>query len=110
MFRITLKERSTGVTMRVEGRLDADFAGQARELIVCHSLPADLLVDVSDVTFADCAGEEALGWLSGVGAEFLAESSYSLNLCERLHLKTSPVLARKRKPNGHLVTQNRDKQ
>ena len=110
MFRITFKERSTGVTMLVEGRLVADFADEARELVVRQNLPADLVVDLSEVTFADSAGEEALSWLSGVGAKFVAESSYSLYLCERLQLKISPVLARKRKPNGSVVTQITDKQ
>ncbi len=92
MFRITLKERPTGVTMRIEGRLIADFAEQAKELIVGQNLPADLVVDVSEVTFADSAGEEALMWLSGVGAKFVADGSYSLHLCERLHLRVSPAL------------------
>lgn len=97
MFRITFQERPTGVTMRVEGRLVADFAEQAKELIVGRDLPADLVVDLSEATFADSAGEEALSWLSGVGAKFVADGSYSLHLCERLHLPLLPVLARKRK-------------
>jgi hypothetical protein len=92
MFRITFKERPTGVTMRVEGRLVADFAEHAKELIARRNLPAELVVDLSEVTFADSAGEDALSWLSGVGAKFAAESSYSLYLCERLHLKMSSVL------------------
>ena len=92
MFRITFKERPTGVTMLVEGRLVADFAEQAKELIVRRNLPAELVVDLSEVTFADSAGEEALSWLSGLGAKFAAESSYALSLCERLQLKLSPVL------------------
>ncbi len=97
MFRITFKERPNGVTMRVEGRLVADFAEQAKELIAARNLPADLLVDLSEVTFADSAGEEALSWLSGLGAKFVPDGSYSLDLCERLHLPLSPVRARKRK-------------
>ncbi len=92
MFRITLKERPNGVTMRVEGRLVADFAEQAKALIVRRNWPADLIVDLSEVTFADGAGEEALTWLSGVGATFVADGSYSLYLCDRLHLQLSPVL------------------
>jgi len=100
MFRITFKERPTGVTVCVEGRLVADFAEQAKELIVRRDLPDDLIVDLSEVTFVDSEGEEALSWLSRVGAKFLAESSYSLFLCERLQLKLLPVLVPKRKSNG----------
>jgi hypothetical protein len=53
-------------------------------------------VDLSEVTFADAAGEEALQWLRSVGAKFVAESSYALHLCERLHLPLLSVLACKR--------------
>ncbi len=49
-------------------------------------LPAELLVDISEVTFVDSAGEETLMWLSGIGAGFIADSSYSAHLCERLGL------------------------
>lgn len=92
MFRITLDENSRGVHMRVEGRLVSQFAEEAKQLIVRRNLPAQLLVDLSEVTFVDSAGEEALTWLSGVGAKFVADSSYSLHLCERLQLPVSAVL------------------
>ncbi|MBV9086112.1 MAG: hypothetical protein JO187_07365 [Acidobacteria bacterium] len=101
MFRISFKERPPGVTMLVEGRLVAEFAQEAKELLIRQNLPADLIVDLSEVTFADSAGEEALTWLSGVGAKFVADSAYSLYLCERLQLKLSPTVASKRKSNGH---------
>ena len=99
MFRITCKERPTGVTLCVEGRLVADFAEQAKEMILRNDLPADLVVDLSEVTFADSAGEEALNWLNRAGARFAAESSYSLDVCERLHLNMSRT-GRPSKSNG----------
>ena len=86
MVRITFEEHPAGVTMRVQGRLVAQFAEEAKQSIVRRKLPAELVVDLSDVTFADSAGEEALRWLSGLGAKFVADGSYSLHLCERLHL------------------------
>jgi len=92
MFRIHVQGTPpAGVTMLVEGRLVADFAEEAKESGVRQNLPADLVVDLSDVTFADSTGEEALSWLSGAGAKFVAESSYSLYRCECLQLKMSPV-------------------
>jgi len=95
MVHITLEEHSTDVTMRIEGRFVGDFAEEARRLIVRRDFPAELVVDLSEITFADSAGEEVLRWLSGVGAKFVAESSYSLHLCERLHLPLSSILAHK---------------
>lgn len=86
MLRITFEEHPTGVTMRLQGRLVAQFAEEAKQSIVRRNLNAHLVVDLSEVTFADSAGEEALKWLSGLGAKFVAASFYSLYLCERLHL------------------------
>ncbi len=93
MFRITFDDQPTGVTMRIEGRLVSHFAEEAKQSIVSRNLPTGLVVDISGVTFADSAGEEALGWLSTVGAKFVAESSYSLYMCERLHLPVATVVS-----------------
>ena len=94
MFRISFKENQTVVTMQIVGRFTSNFAEEAKQLIARRNMPADLVVDLSDVTFADSAGEETLSWLSGIGAKFIAESSYALFLCERLGLPLSSELAR----------------
>jgi hypothetical protein len=94
MFRISIDELPAGATMRIEGRLVADFADEAKHSIMRRGLPGKLIVELSDVTFADAAGEEALHLLRSIGAKFIAESSYSLQLCERLHLPLSNGLAR----------------
>ena len=92
MFRITFNEWLNGITMRIEGRFAGHFADEARQLIALRTLPAEFHVDVSDITFVDSAGEEALVWLNTLGGKFVADSSYSLHLCERLQLAR----------NGHL--------
>jgi hypothetical protein len=89
MIRITFEERPVGTTMRIMGRLVSHFAEQTKELVLRGKIPADLIVDVSELTFADGKGEEALTWLGRLGAEFIADSSYSSDLCERLHLRLS---------------------
>ncbi len=86
MFRISFEERPAGVTMRIQGRFAGHFATEARQLVAVRNLPADLVVNLSDVTFVDSAGEDALTWLKTIGAEFIADTSYSLHLCERLQL------------------------
>ena len=60
MFRIEIVEASDGITMIIEGS--------------------------SEITYVDSAGETALTWMRLIGAKFVAETSYSLHLCERLHL------------------------
>ncbi len=92
MVRITFDERPMGVTMRIMGRLAGHFAEETKQLVLRRKFPADLVVDLSDVTFADGYGEEALTWLGRLGAKFIAESSYSSDLCERLHLRLSTEL------------------
>ncbi len=89
MVRITFEERPMGVTMRIMGRLVGHFAQETEQLILHRNFRADLVVDLSDITFADGCGEEALTWLGKLGAKFIAESSYSSDLCERLHLRLS---------------------
>jgi hypothetical protein len=45
-----------------------------------------LVVDLTDVTFIDSSGEEVLLFLGRLEAEFVAETSYTLDFCERLSL------------------------
>ena len=94
MFRITFDERPYGIAMRIEGRFAGHFAEEARQLIALRTLPAEFHVDVSDVTFVDSAGEDALVWLNTLGGRFVANSSDSLHLCDRLQLAR----------NGHFHT------
>ncbi len=90
MFRITSVDHPNGITIRIEGRLVGHFAQEATQAIAASDLPAAFVVDLSDVTFADSAGEEALRWLVRIGAKFVADNSYALHLCERLQLPTAP--------------------
>lgn len=46
-----------------------------------------LVVDLTEVTFVDSVGEQVLLFFGQFGAEFVAETSYSLDICERLHLR-----------------------
>ena len=89
MVRIKFDERPTGVTMRIMGRLAGHFAEETKQLVLDRKFPRDLVVDLSEVTFADDYGEEALTWLGRLGAKFIAESSYASDVCERLHLPIS---------------------
>jgi len=45
-----------------------------------------LVIDLTEVVFVDAVGEEVLSFFGRLGAEFVAPTSYSLDVCERLHL------------------------
>jgi ABC-type transporter Mla MlaB component len=86
MFRMEIVETSDGITMIIEGRLVSHFAETAKQLIARSKTPAKLRVDISEITYVDSAGETALTWMRLIGAKFVAETSYSLHRCARLHL------------------------
>ena len=86
MFRIEIVEASDGITMIIEGRLVSHFAETAKQLIARSKTLAELTVDISEITYVDSAGDTALTWMRLIGAKFIADTSSSLHLCERLHL------------------------
>jgi anti-anti-sigma regulatory factor len=86
MLRVEFKDAANTLTLRMEGRLVGTFAEEVRKLVARSTLPRRLVVDMSEVTFVDTAGEQVLAWLARVGAEFVAESSYPRHVCDGLHL------------------------
>jgi hypothetical protein len=86
MLRVEFQDGAHTLRVKVEGRFVAAFAENARDMMARCAMPRTLVIDLSEVTFVDSAGEEVLSWLGGIGGEFVAESSYSRDVCERLHL------------------------
>jgi hypothetical protein len=93
MLRVERHHIGDTVTLRLEGRLVGEFAKDARDLVTRCKIPRRLVVNLSEVTFVDLMGEEALLWLARIGGEFVAENSYPLHVCERLHLPMAPKCA-----------------
>jgi hypothetical protein len=87
MFRMEFEEFAATLVVRIEGRFVGAFADEAKHLIIRRKTPRMLTVDLTEMTFVDSAGEETLMWLAQIGAKFIAESSYALDVCERLHLR-----------------------
>ncbi len=86
MFRAEFDRLANSPTLRLEGRFVGDCAEQAKSLVTKTSVPAGLIIDLTDVTYVDSVGEEVLIWFRIIGAMFVAETSYALDVCERLHL------------------------
>jgi hypothetical protein len=113
MIRIELDASAKTMTMRIQGRLIGKYAEDARRLVAyCKRLPK-LIVDLSEASVIDSTGEEVLSWLGRLGGEFVAKSSPSQLVCERLHLPmvsgvspASPTLAEYRRSQSNLALHN----
>jgi hypothetical protein len=78
------------MTFKLEGRLTGERAEQVRTLVSRSNTEMMLAVDISELMFVDAIGEEVLSFFKRLGAQFLAETAYSLDVCERLHLPLAP--------------------
>jgi len=86
MLRVERHDTSNTTWLRVEGRLVGTFAEDVRSAVVGCKFLSSLIVDLTELMFVDAGGEEVLLWLGGMGAQFVADNTYSLDVCERLHL------------------------
>jgi ABC-type transporter Mla MlaB component len=86
MLRAEFDQRNNGLTLKLEGRLVSAWAVQVKSFVSRHFVPNGLLVDISEVTYVDSVGEQLLLWLRDLHTEFVAESCYARDVCERLHL------------------------
>ena len=86
MLRVEMHDSANTVRLKFEDRFTGDDAQNTCTLITRCFDGMTLLVDITDVTFIDSAGEEVLSFFGRFGAEFIAETSYALDVCERLHL------------------------
>jgi hypothetical protein len=93
MLRAEIRWLKNGPTLKMVGSLVGNWAEQARSVVTEDIIPKGLIVDVTEITFVDCIGEQLLKWLGSLGAEFVARSIYALDVCERLDLPLL-VLAR----------------
>ena len=55
-------------------------------LVTRCNIETRLIVDLTGVTFIDSVGEATLSFFRRLGAKFVAEDAYVLDVCKRLHL------------------------
>jgi len=96
MFRAEIKWLASGPTLKLEGKLVADWA-EAGCLVTKDVLPKGLIVDLTDVSYIDSLGDWLLKWLASDGAVFVAGSVYGLAICDRLRLPPKQRIAERRK-------------
>ncbi|MGB8012413.1 MAG: hypothetical protein WCF68_12415 [Terriglobales bacterium] len=86
MLRAEFDWLDDGPTLRLEGRFVGEWAEQAKSLVTRGAVPAGLVIDLTEMAYADAVGEQVLIWFGSIGARFVAATSYAMDVCERLHL------------------------
>ena len=97
MLRVQTQELDGALICRLEGRFASKGAEEVRTLVTRCDSKLVLVVDLTDVMFIDASGEEVLSFVKKLGAQFIAETSYSRDICERLNLPS----VRRQKSNTH---------
>jgi anti-anti-sigma regulatory factor len=87
VLRITVQEKATEVTIKLEGRIAGPWVDEVRRtwLSLAPSLGSrQLCVDLCDVTFVDTAGENLLVDIRKSGAGFRADTAMTKFLAEEI--------------------------
>jgi anti-anti-sigma regulatory factor len=98
MLRISAQFLGEVISIKLEGRLADQWAEELQKLAVralgTHGRGVRLDVNLTEVTYIDHSGEDVLRWLSKLGAHFIANSTSSQWLCERVGLTHDTPVAR----------------
>lgn len=86
MLRVEIFDSADTLSLRLEGRFTGEDAEQTRMLATRSCNGTRLIVDLTEVEFIDAVGEDVLSFFGRFGAEFVAPTSYTLDVCERLQL------------------------
>ena len=89
MLRVQKQELDGALICRLEGRFTGEGAEEVRRLVTHCDSELEFVVDLTDVMFIDAIGEQVLLFVKRLGAQFVAETSYSRDVCERLELPFS---------------------
>jgi ABC-type transporter Mla MlaB component len=97
MLRVQTQQSKDAIIFRLEGRFTREGAEHVRALVAAQSNNngTEFIFDLTELLFVDSVGEEVLSFLRRLGARFVAETAYALDVCERLDLP----LAHKAIPN-----------
>jgi hypothetical protein len=92
MLRVETQQLDGALICRLEGRFTGEGAEEVRRLVTHCDSELEFVVDLTDVMFIDAIGEEVLLFVKRLGAQFVAETAYSRDVCERLELPFSGKL------------------
>jgi len=86
-------------TLRMSGRMAEGCREEVETFVGLHGALPSMVVDLSEITYVDRAGEEVLCWLGQLGAKFMADNTYGLHVCDRLHLSIAEPRALSDRPH-----------
>jgi anti-anti-sigma regulatory factor len=89
MLRVETKDMGGALMCRLEGRFTGEAAEHIRTLAIECSYAVRLVIDLTEVMYIDTIGEDVLLVFKKMGAQFIADTSYSRDVCERLQLPQS---------------------
>ena len=84
MLRITVQERSSGVTLMLEGKLIGPWVSELEKTWCSKSADKRVQVDLSEVSFVDASGEALLAQMCRRGAELIADSPLMKQIIEEV--------------------------
>lgn len=87
MLRVKFRDNDDTTVMKIEGRFVGDFAEDIKRVVASKKIPGRLVVDLSELSWADRIGEQVLVWLGRIGCLFIAGNTYSSYVCEKLELQ-----------------------
>ena len=86
MLRVETQEIGGALVCSLEGRFTGEGAEHVRLLVTRCDSKLELVVDLTEVMFIDAVGEDVLLLIKKLGGEFVAETAYARDICERLQL------------------------
>lgn len=107
MLRVETRELEGALICTLEGRFTGEGAEDVRLLVTRCVSKLELVIDLTEVMFIDAIGEDVLSLIKKLGGQFVAETAYARDICERLQLpligkhKTDTQLPRNPNGNGH---------
>lgn len=88
MLRLEFQDVANTMIIRMEGQFIGRFAEDAGKLVARCRIPSRV-VNLSAITSLDVTGEAVLYRLNQVGVSFVADTAYTMDVCERLKLTLS---------------------
>jgi hypothetical protein len=107
MLRVEVDDSPNSLSFKLQGRFTGNDAESTRLLVTRCRVGMKLVIDLTDVTFIDSVGEEVLSFFTRFNAEFVAQTSYTLDICERLSLRVTSDGASDTKRSGASRTNGR---
>jgi anti-anti-sigma regulatory factor len=87
MLRITTDQTGKSSQMKLEGRLGGPWVDELERAwyrAIASAKPSEIVIDISEISFADAEGCKLLQWMCQQGAKLKARGCMCADLAERI--------------------------